>query len=92
MFGVPLGTAAKAELVGVAGQLRAAGISVDLAYGDRGLKGAMKAADRSGAKIALVLGDREIEQRVVEVKNLTDGVQQQVCIDDVVGQVQRLLG
>ncbi|WP_279097825.1 histidine--tRNA ligase [Gordonia bronchialis] len=92
VFGVPLGTAAKAELVGVAGQLRAAGISVDLAYGDRGLKGAMKAADRSGAKIALVLGDREIEQRVVEVKNLTDGVQQQVCIDDVVGQVQRLLG
>ncbi|UAK38951.1 histidine--tRNA ligase [Gordonia bronchialis] len=91
VFGVPLGTAAKAELVGVAGQLRAAGISVDLAYGDRGLKGAMKAADRSGAKIALVLGDREIEQRVVEVKNLTDGVQQQVCIDDVVGQVQRLL-
>ncbi|MCH5643553.1 MULTISPECIES: histidine--tRNA ligase [unclassified Gordonia (in: high G+C Gram-positive bacteria)] len=87
VFGVPLGAAAKAELVGVAGQLRAAGVSVDLAYGDRGLKGAMKAADRSGARLALVLGDRELEERVVEVKDLTNGEQRRVSLDRIVDEV-----
>ncbi|ATD70769.1 histidine--tRNA ligase [Gordonia amicalis] len=92
VFGVPLGADAKAELVGVAGSLRAAGISVDLAYGDRGLKGAMKAADRSGARLALVLGENELAGRRIEIKDLGNGEQQQVSLDDVVAEVARLLG
>ncbi|MGV9824824.1 MULTISPECIES: histidine--tRNA ligase [unclassified Gordonia (in: high G+C Gram-positive bacteria)] len=92
VFGVPLGTDAKAELVGVAGQLRSAGISVDLAYGDRGLKGAMKAADRSGARLALVLGDRELADGKVEVKDLATGDQHQVALERIVDEVRALLG
>ncbi|MFZ2509983.1 MAG: histidine--tRNA ligase [Gordonia sp. (in: high G+C Gram-positive bacteria)] len=87
VFGVPLGAAAKAELVGVAGALRQAGISVDLAYGDRGLKGAMKAADRSGARIALVLGENELAERTIEVKDLTNGEQRKLALDAVVGEL-----
>ncbi|TYQ11635.1 UNVERIFIED_ORG: histidyl-tRNA synthetase [Gordonia westfalica J30] len=92
VFGVPLGADAKAELVGVAGALRAAGISVDLAYGDRGLKGAMKAADRSGARLALVLGENELAERQVEVKDLSNGEQHRISLDDLVTEVTRLLG
>ncbi|MCR5976367.1 histidine--tRNA ligase [Gordonia jinghuaiqii] len=92
VFGVPLGAAAKAELVGVAGELRAAGFSVDLAYGDRGLKGAMKAADRSGARLALVLGENELAERQVEVKDLSNGEQHKVSLDGLVAEVSRLLG
>lgn len=91
VFGVPLGTDAKAELVSIAGQLRAAGVSVDLAYGDRGLKGAMKAADRSGAKLALVLGDRELAEGTIEVKNLTNGEQHKTSLEGVVAEVSQLL-
>ena len=92
VFGVPLGADAKAELVDLAGRLRAAGISVDLAYGDRGLKGSMKAADRSGARLALVLGDRELAERRVDVKDLRNGEQRQVSLDDIVDEVRRLIG
>ncbi|MCF8610721.1 histidine--tRNA ligase [Gordonia sp. HY285] len=91
VFGVPLGAAAKAEMVGVAGALRDAGISVDLAYGDRALKGAMKAADRSGARLALVLGERELDERTIEIKDLTNGEQQSVPLDDVLAQVRSRL-
>ena len=56
VFGVPLGEQAKTQLSVLAARLRAAGVRVDLAYGDRGMKGAMRAADRSGASIALVAG------------------------------------
>ncbi|WP_030163210.1 MULTISPECIES: histidine--tRNA ligase [Actinomycetes] len=84
VFGVPLGDAAKDALVEVAGRLRAAGVRVDIAYGGRGLKGAMKAADRSGARFALVLGENELASGEVELKDLSNGSQQRLALDDVV--------
>ena len=91
VFGVPMGAAAKDRLVVIAGELRAVGIRVDLAYGDRGLKGSMKAADRSGAAVALVLGDRELEAGQIEIKNLRTGDQHSADLDSVVAQVRQVL-
>ncbi|WP_024796489.1 histidine--tRNA ligase [Tomitella biformata] len=87
VYGVPLGDAAMAELVQIAAKLRAAGIRVDLAYGGRGVKGAMKAADRSGARLALVLGDRDLEAGVIGLKNLANGEQREIPLNDVVAVV-----
>jgi histidyl-tRNA synthetase len=87
VFGVPLGEQAKLRLAVLAGQLRAAGVRVDLAYGDRGLKGAMRAADRSGARLALVAGDRDIDAGTIGVKDLTTGEQVDVATDSVVAEV-----
>jgi histidyl-tRNA synthetase len=92
VFGVPLGEQAKLRLAVLGEQLRAAGVRVDLAYGDRGLKGAMRAADRSGARLALVAGDRDIEGDTVGVKNLTTGEQVDVPTDSVVAEVLSRLG
>ncbi len=71
----------------MAHRLRTAGIRVDLAYGGRGLKGAMKAADKSGAVVALVLGDRELEDGEIVVKDLRNGEQETVPLTDVVARV-----
>jgi histidyl-tRNA synthetase len=87
VFGVPLGDEAKLVLVKLAGLLRAEGIRTDLAYGDRGMKGAMRAADRSGARMALVAGDRDVEAGTVGVKDLTTGEQVDVATDAVVAEV-----
>ncbi|MFF0453955.1 histidine--tRNA ligase [Nocardia africana] len=92
VFGVPLGEAAMARLVVLAAELRAAGIRVDLAYGGRGVKGAMKAADRSGAAFALVLGDRDLADEQVGVKDLGSGEQRQIPLAEVVAQVSAALG
>ena len=78
VFGVPLGEPARRRLVVLAGELRRAGVRVDLAYGGRGLKGAMKAADRSGARFALVLGERDLQAGTVGIKDLVSGEQQSV--------------
>ncbi|HEY9313508.1 histidine--tRNA ligase [Williamsia sp.] len=91
VFGVPMGEAAKDELVAITGRLRAAGIRADIAYGGRGLKGAMKAADRSGARFALVLGENELADGQVELKDLTNGEQQRVALDDVVAHINSAL-
>ncbi len=92
VFGVPLGEAAKLELARLAAALRSVGVRTDLAYGDRGVKGAMRAADRSGARIALVAGDRDIEGGTVGVKDLSTGEQVDVPIDSVVAEVLSQLG
>ncbi|MEZ5150943.1 histidine--tRNA ligase [Rhodococcus zopfii] len=87
VYGVPMGDAAKSALVPLAHKLRGAGLRVDLAYGGRGLKGAMKAADKSGAVVALVLGDRELESGEIVVKDLRNGEQQTVPLADAVERV-----
>src|SRR5690606_1262787 len=92
VFGVPLGDAAKRRLVQIAAQLRRAGVRVDLAYGGRGLKGAMKAADRSGARLALVLGERDLEAGTIAVKDLASGEQRSVALDAVVDTVVGAVG
>ncbi len=91
VFVVPLGAAAKARAVVLTGGLRRSGIAADLAYGDRGLKGAMKAADRSGATYAVVLGDRDLADGVAQVKDLRDGGQQAVPLDDLACCLEGLL-
>ncbi len=91
VFGVPLGAAAKARLVVLAGALRGAGVRVDLAYGNRGMKGAMKAADRSGARFALVLGDRDLAAEQVQVKDLTTSEQVAVPLDRIVEHLAGVL-
>ena len=87
VFCVPLGEQAKAVLAVLAAQLRGSGVRVDLAYGDRGLRGAMRAADRSGATVALVAGDRDIDAGTIGVKDLSNGEQVDCVIDAVVGEV-----
>ncbi|WKD57568.1 Histidine--tRNA ligase [Corynebacterium capitovis DSM 44611] len=81
VFGVAIGDEARSRMARLIDALRAAGVSADMAYGERGLKGAMKGADRAGATYALVLGDRELEADRVAVKNLADHTQVEVELD-----------
>jgi histidyl-tRNA synthetase len=64
---------------------------VDLAYGGRGLKGAMKAADRSGARFALVLGERDLQADRVVLRDLGAAEQTEVPLDGVVAAVVEAL-
>ncbi|MDQ6649790.1 MAG: histidine--tRNA ligase [Actinomycetota bacterium] len=83
VFVVPIGAAAKALAVRLVDEIRRQQVAADLAYGDRGLKGAMKAADRSGARFAIVVGERDLGDGVVQLKHLTSGEQHAVEIDKI---------
>jgi histidyl-tRNA synthetase len=91
VFFVPLGAAAKGRAVVLVGALRRAGVAADLAYGDRGMKGAMKAADRSGAAYAVVLGDRDLESGQAQLKDLAAHTQTAVPLDALVGTLKEML-
>jgi histidyl-tRNA synthetase len=91
VYAVPLGAAAKRRLVPLVAELREAGVATDLAYGDRGLKGAMKAADRSGAAYAVVVGERDLAAGLAQVKDLRSGDQIGVPFEDLVQTVREKL-
>ncbi|MBU3642513.1 MAG: histidine--tRNA ligase [Candidatus Nanopelagicaceae bacterium] len=85
LFIIPLGTQLAA--IKIAAELRSAGKVVEIAFGDRGLKGAMKAADKSGAKYVLVLGENEVESGSVELKTMSSGDVKSVRISDLVNAI-----
>ena len=56
--------------LGLGADLRAAGISSDRAYEQRSMKSQMKAADRSGARLALIVGGNELASGTVTLRPL----------------------
>ncbi|MGW0702814.1 histidine--tRNA ligase [Streptomyces sp. NPDC002867] len=92
VYAVPLGEEARRVLFGVVTELRKAGVAADFSYGGKGLKGAMKNANRSGARYALVAGERDLSEGVVQLKDMESGEQQPVALDDVVARLRAELG
>ncbi len=85
LFAVPLGEAARRAVFELVTSARRAGVAADMAFGGKGLKGAMKAADRSGAAYAVVLGERDLDAGVAQLKKLATGEQRPVPLADLVG-------
>ncbi len=84
LFIIPLGDAAKEMAMKIASDLRSSGKSVEVAFGDRALKGAMKGADKSGARYVIVLGDSEISSATVELKEMKTGETSSVKIASLI--------
>ena len=59
--------------------LRAHDVSVDLSFGDRALRKQFGAADRSGARYAIVVDQEGLAADLVEVKDLKSGDQRRVA-------------
>ena len=74
LYLVPLGEAARTFAIELLSNLRNLGFRCDMAYGERGLKGAMKSGDKSGAKYLAVIGEDEINSGKAEIKRMSDGV------------------
>lgn len=90
VFAIALGEA-KPVVFGLVTELRRAGVAADMSYGGKGLKGAMKDANRSGARLAIVAGDRDLAEGVVQLKDMESGEQAAVAVADVVAEVRARL-
>jgi len=90
-FIVPIGEDARHLAVQLMAQLREAGVRVDMAYGGRGVKGSMKAADRSGAPTVIIVGDDEVVSRSVQVKDMNQGSQRSVPLKSLIAELQEIV-
>ncbi|HEY1178438.1 MAG TPA: histidine--tRNA ligase [Phytomonospora sp.] len=91
VYGVALGESARREIFKFVTALRLADIPADMAFDHKKLKGAMKAAAQSGARYAIVLGERDLAEGVAQLKDLATGEQTPVALDAVVDTLKEKL-
>lgn len=88
LFIIPLGEEVKSTVLSLAASIRQEGFAVEVAFGDRSLKGAMKGADKSGARFVAVIGESERESGIVNLKRMSDGT----SISVKMSELQTVLG
>jgi len=90
-FIAPLGAAGLKLALGLARELRAAGIGTDLDGRGGSMKSMLRRADSLGARLCLVIGDSEAESGQVQVKDLASHSQELCPRADVVSAVTKVL-
>ena len=87
-FVVALGEAAQKPAFKLLQQLRGAGLKALMDYAGRSMKAQMKQAGKAGARFALILGEDEIKENAVMLKDMEKSQQQKVSLDEVIDQIQ----
>ncbi len=83
VFFVTQGESAKAKAVSLAETLRSSAVSCGVAFGNRSFKAQFKEADKRNARFTLVLGETEMAEQCVNVKDMAGSVQETVGWEDL---------
>ncbi len=75
---IALDDSCRASAFSVTQDLRREGLSGSMAFETRSIKSAMRQADKSGARFALLIGSTELEANSVMIKNMESGAQEAV--------------
>lgn len=91
LFIIPIGDAAKLRAISLVEKVREVGFVADMGFGDRALKGAMKAADKLNARHVLVLGDAELQSGQGRLKRMSDGIEESITLDSLVATLKNAI-
>ena len=91
VFVIYVGDLAKQKALGLIERLREAGIATSEALGRESLKAQLRLADRSEAPLALILGQKEIYEERIIIRDLKNSVQEMVAAEDIVDEVKKRL-
>ncbi len=88
---IPVGEKAERECVRLAHDLRGRGFHIELSYSGN-MSNRMKKAVARSAKAAVIIGDQELANRVVTLKQLDTGEQSQVAQSELPAKLAELFG
>mgnify|MGYP001588164173 CR=1 FL=1 len=91
VFVVYVGDLAKRKALTLIENLRIAGLSVSEAFGKESLKTQLKIADKGGFSLALILGQKEIYEENVIVRDLRNSLQETVPLNKIVEEIKKRL-
>ena len=92
VFVAQLGPEAKKKCLMLVSKLRDLGVHTVGALGEASLKSQMRLADRFQAKYCLLLGQMEVKENTIIVRDMVAGKQKQLSYDKAVAEVLKLLG
>lgn len=88
---MPLGQEARDLSLQIVTMLRANGFSCDMDYANRSMKAMFKTVDRLQAHFAIIIGEEEVKNEVVNIKCTHDKVQETVPLEDIVAYIEHHL-
>lgn len=89
LFIVTMGEEADRYAVKLLNDLRKNGVKADKDYLNRKIKGQMKQADRLNAKYTIVIGDQELENNSIAIKNMTTGESENIQLDKLINYFKK---
>ena len=81
VFIVALGDGVQAKAFEILTTLRKAGFKAAMDYAGRSMKAQMKQANKANAKIAVILGENELQSNSAVVKDMADSTQETVSLE-----------
>jgi histidyl-tRNA synthetase len=88
VFLITLGDLAKIRGMGILADLRKYGIPADTDYENKSLKGCMRKANDLNARLVLILGENELKNNVITVKNMLSGEQKEVNLSQLTKEIK----
>ncbi|MDO8489154.1 MAG: histidine--tRNA ligase, partial [Candidatus Omnitrophota bacterium] len=85
---ITLGEAAKMAGIKILDQLRKSDIACDTDYLNKSLKGALRAANDAGANSVLILGDDELKNNTITLKDMLKSTQKEVEIENLTKELK----
>jgi len=92
IFVAQLGNVAKKKSLPLINQLRDQGINTVGAIGKSSMKSQMSLADRLGADYSLILGEVEVREGTIILRNMNRGSQETIPVEGIVEKMVELLG
>lgn len=89
VFLVHAGDSAKKKAIGLMKRLLAEGIPISEALAKETLKAQLKSADKEGMQLALILGQKEIYESSVIIRDMRTGLQESVSLDRIVEEIKK---
>jgi len=92
LFAVLLGAPARVAGLKILDGLRSRGVRAETDFLDRSLKAQMRTANRLGASYAVIIGEQELSKKRLILKNMKEGQQEEMDLDEAVEKICRTLG
>ena len=92
IYVMPMGEVAKVLAMQTAAALRISGYRTDLCFEEAKLGNMFKRAERKGAKFAIIIGENEVNNQQVIIKNLATTQQTTVDVGDLIEEISQQMG
>ncbi len=89
-FVVALGDDAQAKAFELLTKLRRTGLKTRMDYAGRSMKAQMKQANKAHARFTLILGDEEVKESCVQLKNMANSEQEKVSFDHIIDKLKAI--
>lgn len=87
---IPMTSESDAQALKMASELRNAGIATDTYLAIKNFKKALSYANKLAIPYAIIIGDDEIKNNTVTLKNMTTGEQKQIAQNNLVGELKKV--